>query len=354
MGKIGIVFCGDIDRCPYLSKYVSVLEEKSIAYDVISWDREGRNIGYPSNYLFYQERNNPDQPKRKKLWGFLRFGRFLNRTIKENHYDKLIMLTTLPAILTYGLLKRRYRNSYIFDFRDLGLEKNKIFLHFVKSVCDNSYFTCISSPGFEEILGNKQFIMAHNFRYADLKNKVTSTNENPTIINLLHIGMSRGEEYNKALVRIFGNDDRFVVNIVGVGNDTPEFLEYSKSFPNIRVVGAYQNSDKLKYIEDSTMLLYYYPCDFNCDRALANKYYDGIIYKKPMIGNIDTYSGKRIVEKGLGISLQLDDSRFADKIYEYITSLNYEQYNTMAEQELEQVLCDDVLYLSKIEDFLMQ
>ena len=71
-----------------------------------------------------------------------------------------------------------------------------------------------------------------------------------------------------------------------------------------------------------------------------------------MIGNVNTYSGKRLVEKGLGISLDIDDKDFADKIAEYMKNFNEEEYLQNVERELELVLKEDKIYLDKIRRFV--
>ena len=349
---IGIVFCNDLNICPYIDKYFQVLKEKNIEYEVIIWNRAGGDKPFQSNFQVFNEQSDIHIPRWKKIGAFLRFRKFLNDTIKTRRYDKLIMLTTIPAIMCYGLLTRKYEKRYIFDFRDLSYERFGFYRKKVLRIIKKSAFTCISSPGFADILHMKEYVMAHNFRYSDLGKKVERPNLNKQVINLLHIGITRGEEYNRKLVDIFGNDDRFTVNIVGSGNDTTAFLDYTKGVSNFNVVGTYNNEDKQKYINDATMLLYYYPCDFNCNRALANKYYDGLIYKKPLIGNINTYSGKRLADKGLGISLDIDDPDFANKIYEYVQNLDTSCYIDAVNDEMDLILSEDRIYLDRISQFL--
>lgn len=351
--RIGIIFCNELNVCPYVEKYTRVLEEKNIEYDYILWNRSNVKRNYPENYLVYSEYSEMYVKKYKKIYAVIRFAKYLNKVIKNNNYDKLIVLTSMPAILCYKLLINKYKNKYIFDFRDLSFERSFTFRYMLKRIIGNSYFTCISSPGFKDVLPKYNYVISHNFQYKHLKNNSSENHERNTIIRLLHIGITRGENYNKKLVDIFGNDTRFVVNIVGDGNDTESFKEYIKNFKNINVKGTYNNIEKEKYIRDADMLLYYYPCSFNNDRALANKYYDGIIFKKPLIGNKDTYSGKRLMFKNLGISLNLEDNQFANKLYDYYYNLNINQFYYYAKIELDNVIEEDSTYLKKIEEFLV-
>ena len=349
---IGIVFCNDLNTCPYIDKYLDVLNQKNISYEIIIWNRSGEKKQYPANYQVFQEKSDIFVPRWKKVGAFIRFRTFLNQIIMKREYEKLIMLSTVPAVLCYGLLTKKYRRKYIFDFRDLSYERYGFFKRLVRRIIENSYFTCISSPGFAEKLELNTYTMAHNFRYKDWECQLEKPNLNIRPIQLLHIGITRGEEFNKKIADIFGGDDRFEVNIVGSGNDTETFKTYIKNIPNIKVKGTYNNEDKMNYIENASMLLYYYPGDYNCDSALANKYYDGLIYKKPLIGNINTYSGKRLQDKELGISLDIDDDCFSDKVFEYVQTLDQSKYMDAVKKEMNLVIKEDAIYLARIKEFL--
>lgn len=348
---IGIVFSNNLNMCPYMDKYLDVFERKGINYEVILWNREDIGVRYPLNYHVYNKPSDIYGAKWKKIKGFWGFRKYIRKIIKEKKYDKLIFLTTFTAIMCYDLTQHEYANKYVFDFRDLGFESNIIYRKFVKNIINKSYFTCLSSPGFAPVFELNDYVLAHNFRYKDLQQSVNQMKRKTSVVTLLHIGITRGEEYNKKLVDVFGGDNRFQIYIVGSGNDTKSFLEYASKFSNISVQGRYDNEQKATLIEKADMLLYYYPSDFNCDRALANKYYDGLIYKKPLIGNISTYSGKRLQNRGIGVAINLNDENVANTIYNYFESLNQYNFLQNAKKELKIVLKEDKIYLEKIEEF---
>lgn len=350
---VGIVVTNDLNTCPYIDKYIEVLNDLNIAYEIIFWNRDGNTTKFLSNYVVYDIRAKLDVAKWKKIKGFYNYSKFLNDIIQKKRYDKLIFLTTFSALMCYKLCINRYKNKYIFDFRDLSFEKNIIFRKIVKKIIENSYFTCFSSPEFAKLFKINNYLMAHNFRYKDInKNRLITFKKNKKIINILHIGITRGEKYNKRIADIFGNDIRYKLYIIGRGNDTPSFLEYIKKYDNIIVKGTYDNNEKSELINNADILLYYYPCDFNCNRALANKYYDCLIYKKPLIGNINTYSGKRLQDKGLGISLDLDDNEVANNIFKYYMELDAIKFIDSINKELTTILAEDKNYLEKIGEFL--
>lgn len=349
---IGIVFINELNGCPFIDKYFMMCERHKIEYEVILWNRTGIEREYPDNYRVYTEKSDVNVSKFKKLGAFFRYGKFVNKVIEERKYEKLIMLTTLSAMIAYRLLIRKYQKKFIYDFRDLSYENIGVYRRLVNKLIEKSYFTCISSPGFKDVLADTEYVMAHNFRYADIKKSNLYESSIGKKIVLLHIGITRGEEYNKRLADIFGNDERFEVYIVGSGNDTESFVKYVSQFNNIYVQGTYNNEEKSKFIQKADMLLYYYPCDFNCNRALANKYYDGLLYKKPLLGNIGTYSGKRLQERGLGISLDLSDEGFLEKVYNYCCAFDKTVFEEAVQKELNEVLEEDAYYLEKIKEFI--
>lgn len=353
---IGIIFIGDINKEPYVDKYIDLLNQNNVDFEIIMWSRFGKVIkrkNYKNAHIFTYSQNKYAH-KLLKLLGFIKFSKFIKKIIKRNKYDKLIILTTLTALLCYKLLKKKYKNRYIFDFRDLSYENLKLYKKIVDKIILNSYFTCISSRGFEKVLTKYDYVMAHNFRYSDLKNSKFNKFQKNTMgpLNILYIGTSRGILYNISLMNIFGNDSRFILHIYGYGCDNEKVIEYSKKFSNVVIKGEYLNDEKLRFYDFADLICYNYPSTFNCNYALANKYYDSLIFKKPLIGNIVTYSGKLIIEKNLGISLSFEDLNFSDKVFEYYSNINEDLFNKAINEEINIVLEEDKLYLNKIEEFV--
>lgn len=348
---IGIIYCNELNMCPYIQKYIDLLEQHKVAYKVLLWNRTGEVKQYPSNYIVYNKRSELYIPKWKKIRAFAGYTWFLYTEIRKQKFDKLIMLTTLPAVICSPLLLGRYRARYIYDFRDMSFERFILFRKLVEKLIRQSFFTCISSPGYKTVIKGRM-IYSHNFRDADLEQKAVSVKPVGDKIRLLHIGIARGEEYNMRLADLFGDDDRFEVVIAGTGNDTPDFIRYVSKYKNISVTGTYNNNEKRVFIENCDALLYYYPCSFNNNRALANKYYDGMIYMKPLIGNCHTYSGKRVQKKGLGISVDINDDNVPKKIHTFLRNLDVDQYKRNVEKELKLVVNEDQKYKSRIYDFI--
>jgi len=225
-----------------MQKYIDSLEKNCVKYKVLLWNRTGERKQYPLHYIVYNRELDLYVPKWKKIPAFVGFSKFLYKELLNQRFDRLIMLTTLPTVISAPLLLAKYKKKYIYDFRDMSFEKCIPFRILVDKLVKHSYFTSVSSPGYMTVIKGDT-IISHNFRYSDLDNGLNKMKPFKEKITLLHIGITRGEEYNKRLADIFGNDNRFEVKIIGTGNDTKPFVEYIKKFRNITVKGTYNNEE---------------------------------------------------------------------------------------------------------------
>lgn len=347
---VGIVCVGQIELSPFVKKYITVLEKKGEEYHIIHWDRSGvaRNDG--ENMYTYTETLDRYAPKFKKLMPFVRFSRFVKKVIRDNKYDKLVILTTQTALLMLGTLIK-YKNRYFFDYRDTSYEYIKPYGYIVNKIADYSLGMCVSSPGFKKyIKSNKAPVVSHNFQdksYITRKLKCDKKNEGRIVMG--YIGVLREYEYLKKLIGIFGNDSRFEFRIHGGGDDVERLREFASSYDNVYVAGAYREEEKANILTSFDLICYNYPYSFVNYPALANKFYDGMIMKKPMFANIRTFSGQLIDKNGLGISLDENDEKIADKIYEYYIGFDTEEFESNCEKFLLSVMEDEKEYIKEIE-----
>lgn len=351
---IGIVFINDIGHSPYIAKYIDSITEAGLDYEVISWDREphkGRT--YPENYKIFKLFSLEEKHPINKIIDFIRFGRFANKKVKEKRYDKLIILTSLTGIILYRTLKKSYRQKYIFDYRDASYEFLPLFKKMIAKLVTNSYFTCVSSRGFLEILPPADnYVVVHNFQYGDLRYKeaaCTLSRQEPIHVN--YIGYVRGY-YLLKMIDLFARDKRFVLNFHGGGEHLNITREHASGIDNIHFTGEYRGNEKHRFIKQADLICYNYESSFINDKALANKYYDALIFKKPLLGNSQTYSGRLISQNGLGISLDLDDPLYTQKIYDFYMNFSCAEFNRNAERVLAEVLEEDQLYMEKIREFI--
>ena len=64
----------------------------------------------------------------------------------------------MPGIILYRYLRKKYKNNYIYDYRDYTYEKYGFFKKMVNKLIDDSYVTFVSSDGFKKYFNNQQNI----------------------------------------------------------------------------------------------------------------------------------------------------------------------------------------------------
>ncbi len=350
---IGIIYIEQIELAPFAKKYTAVMDEENIPYEIVHWNRSGvKSENDDVNYTFSLPLDRY-MSLLKKLIPFMKFRRFVKRIAKEKKYDKLIVLTTQTAVVLPDIL-HKYKGRYFFDYRDTSYEYLKPYRAFINRIILNSKYTAVSSPGFREYLTDKkELITAHNFQtayYNQRTEKCEKRSEGPIIMG--YIGHLREYEYLKKIVDGFGKDKRFEFHIHGLGDCVDDLREYVKQYDNVKVFGAYKEKDKMNIIDTLDMICYNYPKSFVNYPAVANKFYDGMIRKKPMFGNLDTFSGKLVSENGLGISLHENEENFTDKIYDYYRTFDENAFAANCEKFLSQAIADDKFYVEKIREFV--
>lgn len=351
---VGILFVGQMEYAPFVKNYIQSLEKNGESYEFVQWNRSGASAqGNREGITFSTEISRYDNLI-KKVMPYLKFRKFLKKTIKERKYDKLIVLTTQTALMIPEVLLGRYKGKYFFDYRDTSYENLKPYKMLIDAIIKKSYATCISSPGFKEYLTNeKELLIAHNYQKENLGNRVLEygKSENDPL-KIGYIGYLREYEYLTKWVDIFGKDERFEFHIHGSGDCVEELREYSKDYQNVYVYGAYDEKDKMNIVDSFDIICYNYPKSFVNYPAIANKFYDGIIRKKPMFANIETFSGILVDENGLGISLKENECDITDKIYNYYKSFDESEFENNCNLFLEKVTTEDKYYMSKIEEFV--
>ena len=353
---VGIIIAVPVALSPFTKKYIEALEKKSIPYEIIEWNRYGAYSEKSEKYHTYFVPTGRYSGLASKILPFLKFRKFAKKIIKEKKYDKLIVLTTQTAFIIFDvLLKRKYKNKYFFDYRDTSYEYIGLYRRFVNKVILNSYATCVSSYGFKKYLTDKkELITAHNFQKQYYGSRIThyagKTDNEKLIIG--YIGYLREYEYIQKFIDAFGNDKRFEFHIHGSGDFEQKLKEYAGKYDNVIVFGGYKEAEKMDIVDTFDMICYNYPRSFVNYPAMANKFYDGMIRKKPMFGNSDTFSGELIEKYGLGISLPEGDNEITDKIYDYFLSFDKEKFEKSCEDFLLKVLREDEIYTEKINDFL--
>lgn len=351
---IGIVFLLNIEYAPFLNKYTAELEKNGQKFEVISWKRLDSKYTIPWKHITYEKRSNLGDSKFKKGIDFYGFRRFLINILREKKYEKLIILTTLSGMLIWDYLLKNYKGKFILDIRDYTFENFKPFKFIESKLIDSSYFTAISSPGYKNFLPkSSKFIISHNIILDELKSSKLQTLNDSDRINIVFLGAVRHFEIKKEIVNLFGNDNRFNIYFHGNGVAYERLLHYcNDKFDNVFLTGKYDRIDKAKLIENATIINSYYGSENYANMyALSNKYYDSLIYKKPLWANPKLYIGKRAIDRGIGIDLELNNDA-PNRLIGLLNNFNWEDFYDDCDKELKKVLDEDKLFVDKLNDFI--
>ena len=351
---IGIIYAGQIELSPFVKKYTEAMQSENVPFEIVHWNRSGAGMPDDLKNHTFSEKVERYGRLTGKIIPFFRFRNFAKRIIKEKNYEKIIVLTTQTAVMLPDVILGRYRGRYFFDYRDTSYEYIKPYKYFVDKIIKNSFCTAISSPGFKDYLTDKkELVVAHNFQYGCYENRAPKCEKRVGgKIIMGYIGYLREYEYLVYLAEKFGSDERFEFHIHGSGDCLEKLRDFAERFDNVRVFGAYNEKDKMDIVDSFDMICYNYPASFVNYPAVANKFYDGMIRKKPMFGNLKTYSGKLIDENGLGISLDENEENITEKIYGYYASFDEKLFSENCERVLKKVIDEDFYYKEKIKEFL--
>lgn len=345
---VGIIHVGNTLKEPYFEKYKIALEKSGQSYELILWDRKGDTQDYPENCHVYREKIS-GLNKIKKAFAYRRYAKFVQNILKNKKYDKLILLTTFSAFML-GKKIKEYKHNYIFDLRDLTCENNLFFRKKVERIIKNSTITVISSDGFRDVLPDFDYVRAHNL--SGENERVTDKQKQLGVIKVGYAGVTRGDEFNKRLIQIFGGDKRFELVLMGDGIDSESVKEFANSYQNITVRGRYQNDEKAKLYATCDMLINMNIASFNGKRLTANKYYDGLLFGLVQIARADEYTGALVSCKELGVALDFSDKEFAEKVYEYYTSLDMTKFLQKANDELDRVKEQNEIFIEEVVNYL--
>lgn len=303
--KIALIIPGNIWYAPYVRIYTRLLDQHGVEYRIISWNRDGKDDAEGFQYNVQLNVNNGSVGF-KKYKGYVRF---IKKTIKQERFDRLIVfgpqMTCLMGTYLLGWKKR-----FIIDYRDLSIEQKPGLKQLFAFLTRLSYANVISSPGFKRCLPQRDYLISHNFDAEMVKRVIGKTEETgfnmDKGIDVLTIGGIRDYSSNIEVVKSLANQDGFTCRFVGKGPAAPHLDNYCKvnGVNNVRFFGFYKKEEEPSYIKDTTFLNIFYPRVITHDTAMSNRFYNSLLFKRPMIVTKNTTQGDYAERYGLGIAVE--------------------------------------------------
>lgn len=338
--KTAIILPNNIWFCPYVNIYTDYLTKKSIPYDIISWNRDGTNErAIQFNYTIKQR--NPFV----LLCAYVRFASFVKRVVKKNGYNKLIVFTPQSGIFLSRFLEKEYNNQYIFDYRDLSIEQNPLFKRSFNRLLNSSYANVISSPGFKKYLPKGfDYYLSHNFDINKVQESLDSKIDlhfDSNSIDILTIGGIRDYESNVEIINHLSNIEGFTVRFVGKGPSAASLQERAKELQsqNVSFEGYYPKEKEGDYIKQTTYLNIFYPRKPSHDTAISNRFYNALIYRKPIITTKNTTQGDFAENYNIGVAIENCDNLSA-VLKQYIDTIDSNTFSNNCTDLLKAFLHD--------------
>lgn len=352
MSKIALVGVHNLHLMQFLYKYTDILDSHDIDYDVLYWDRDmdesikvkplrGKKFAYKYRMSNYQ-------PKYKKIRGFIGCLRYFMQIIRNNRYDRIILLTTQTALPLYLFSRTVRRSKFIYDYRDVTFEKIGICRILIQKIIANSAFTAISSFGFKAVLGNSpKFLMSHNVSNLQYEPVEKSLSDD---LRIVFWGIIRQLEWNKRICDIVGNASGVTLTYHGEGEykDLEAYCK-EKGYKNIQFTGRYMMNEIPVFVRNTDILLNFYENDYKTKLTTAVKLYDGIRYGLPMLVSKDSYMAD-LMRDNPAVWVADLTSFNVDRLKNWYRRLDNSVYHY--QKELQQIWMDDQLFDMKVMDFL--
>lgn len=355
--KVGIICFWDRYATPYLSKYEKILNDNGIEYDVILWERSDKlSSQFKDRDIVIHlptSGNKIDKLKIMLLWK-----KKVLSILKNNKYSKIIVLSTSPGILLGGYLRRHYRHKYIFDIRDYTYELYRIYYNAEKKVIENSYFTTISSKGFESWLPKYNYVINHNITHGDLVQYHAKDLKTTRPLNFAFIGNLRLYEGTYNLLLALKNVDWIQQTYVGreICGDNLHTIKEENHINNMMIEGPFLPENKPSVYEKVHFVNSVYGSKDRIvkvvvDTAISNKLYDAATFRCPIVASEGTFLADEVMRYGLGFAVNLDASNGKESFEKYLVNYDPEEFEENCIRFLSSVAEDERFFEQKVLDF---
>lgn len=336
---------------PYIERYERILKEFNIEYDIIYFDRDssGESVKDGNSFIF---KSITTASKIKKILPVFKYRNYIRSIVKENKYDKLIFLTTMPALLIGKDVLKKYKENYIFDYRDYTYEKFNFYRKKVDEIIKNSFITLMSSKGYLDFFKNKEKVLqTHNISNIEGKIESAIDLKNKEKIRIGFLGYVRYFDVNSKLINSFKNDPKYILDYYGTVFSDCNLKEFclKNNINNVYLKGKFNNQDKALIYKEIDIINSIYSLDSpEVKPAIPNRLYDCILFKKPILVSKGTFLSEIVEKYQLGLSLDLNSNNWKEELENYISIFDKEKFEKNCNTFLEKVMedekkCDEIV-----------
>lgn len=333
--NVGLIVSNNVWYSPYVKIYTRILEREKVDYEIISWNRDGsENTSLQFNL---------ECRGRASLSQYLSFTKYSIEKIKERKFDKLIVLCPVMTIFMSFFLRFNYNKKYIVDYRDLSIDQKPLLKSIFSWALNHSALNVISSKGFEKFLPKRDdFLISHNFNIDVVKKALSSTvcKYTTEAVKVLTIGAIR-VDMNPEIIDALGDKKNVELAFVGKGPASQELADYSRNngFKNIVFKGYYNKEEEQDYFDRCNLINIFYPQIPSHQTALSNRFYNSLIYKRPMLVTKNSTQGDYVEKYCVGLAIE-NCNELPERLRAYLDTLDFESYRERCDSLLREFLKD--------------
>lgn len=347
-----IVTYDDYFNIPYIQYYENFLKKQNQSYDIVLWNRSGQQVDLPNAYVFSAKDRHS---KLGKIRPFLGWRRFVLRILKTQQYDRLIILTTMPAILLADQLLGKYKNRFWLDIRDFTYENVPPYKKLVEKLVYAASAVSISSGAFRSFLPESDNIyLTHNISNQEFAEEHCTLDIGQRPIQIGFVGGIQFVAQNQMLLQQFANHPGYRLKYVGkahLGCDLKPFC-VKNSILNADFYPAFTNDQKPAIYRDIQLINCIYGNHNPVVRLLLpNRLYDCVLFKKPILVSKGTYLADVVEAYHLGIPVDVANENVVQAVENYLISFDRSLFEQGCRQFLKKVETEIAAYTQVLERF---
>lgn len=345
MIKVGMVMFQNMRYAPFLNMYKQLLESiDGVSYDIIYYDRDKALKETKDKHhiaIKWHGKGTLSASKFERCLNFVFYTLDVKKVLKSKRYDFLIVLTTFPAVLLSSTLVKKYNNRYIVDVRDYTHEGFKPYYNIEKKVLKNAALRIVSSPGFVNFLPSGHYYCCHNYdSYMIKRPDFSKAKGRPIIIS--YIGTISYKALCKKLIDLVAKDNRFEFHFYGNEADGTQIRDYIHIINNnrIRFMGPFVPSDKPEIYRRSDLVFNCYGNDSTLVKyAISNKYYDGAVFRKPLL--VSPKTSMQDMSGEFAFSLDVKRTVSLNALFDWYQDISVEKYEKYTDTVLKKAQSDN-------------
>ncbi len=262
----------------------------------------------------------------------------------------------MPAVILGPILWNKYKNKYIYDYRDYTYEKYLFFAKRIEKIANNSFLTCFSSKGYLNYFSKiDNYYISHNISNEERKVELVEDLKKKKKICIGFLGYVRYFDLNTRLIDAFANNSNYFLMYAGSAFTDCDLPLYCKNnnVNNVEFYGSYENNQKpILYKSIDIINSVYSLGSPEVREAIPNRVYDAALFKKPIMVAQGTYLAQIVEQYGLGLQVDPFGDDVLSTVETYIHNFNPEVFKNNCESFLQDVRKDQERLREAVQVFI--